>query len=633
MPDLHDKFDALPDATPEQLHASFDALPDHGGSGILDSLGQTAGDVGHFLVDSGKSLGQDAIDTGRGVEQGLTFGGGSIVNGALGGTADELADLYQNGSKGGIKDEILNWVKHYRQNQQESAKSFKDSQERSPWLYGAGEIGGALAPALLSGGIAAAPAVLAKQGLKKTLGKAALKGAGVGAVSGALSSEGTLDDEKGREKMLADAIGGGVAGGILAPGIEGAASVGGKGLKKFGGYLANKAGDLAEDSPLLRQMQKSYKEGRVAGTEISAGTESRGMQGAQQAADVDRFTDQFIGAQNKLGKNIGNAVDTASQNGVTVDLRQNAGQVISTLEDAISKNAIVDAPAAKALVQKLKVAEAKPLSPNDIRALLPELSDIAKSTEDKSLQKIISGIQSQANNDLNTSIPNLQGLKDQYSGFLKGGPETIIGKGMDNTNNSWLSDMSDPEGKLATNIKGLLKSSQAPGSGSTESLNTINQVVKNLQDMESKNPGIMAKLGIDPSKLGKDMQTSADDFAISRSVLGEDPKTNPARSLWSILGGANTGRGQLLHKANLAGRQIKNVSESKVADFSRQLYNMPSDQLTSVANKLKTMGLDRLGGALERGLAEKNESLKNAALFTIMQNPKARLLISGDDVK
>jgi hypothetical protein len=42
--------------------------------------------------------------------------------------------------------------------------------------------------------------------------------------------------------------------------------------------------------------------------------------------------------------------------------------------------------------------------------------------------------------------------------------------------------------------------------------------------------------------------------------------------------------------------------------------------------------MSSLGEALERGIVEKNESLKNAALFTIMQNPKARLLINGDEL-
>jgi hypothetical protein len=629
MADLHDQFDALPDATPDQLHASFDALPDHPSSGVLDSLGQTASNVGNYLLDTGKEWAQDAADTGRGVEQGLTFGAAPILHGAAEATGDKLHAMITG-------QDAKDWLDLYRQHQQESAHNFKEAQERSPWLYGTGEVGGAILPAFISGG-ASAPAsagAVAKVGLGKALGKAALKGAGVGAVTGALSSEGTLDDSTGRQKMLADAIGGGAMGGVLAPGMELAARGVSKGLSKYGGALKDYADELAEDSPLLRQMKKSYKEGRVAGTEISSGDMSRSMQGAQQAADTAGFTDQILGAGNKLGKNIGEAVDTASKSGVKVDLRGTAGDVVKTLDDAIAKNAVVDSPAAKALVQKLKVAANKALSPNDIRALLPELGDIAASTEDKTLKKIIGGIQKQADDSLNEAIPKLQTLKDQYSGFLKGAPETIIGKGGANAKTTWLNDMTDPEGKLATNVRGLLQKAQSPGSSSTEAVNTINKVVENLQSLEAEHPGIMAKLGIDPSKLAKDMQTSADDFAISRSVLGEDPKTNPARSLWSVLGGASTGRGQLLHKANLVGRGVKTISESNVADISRSIYNMPSEALTSVANNLKKYpGLQHMGTALERGLTEKNESLKNAALFTIMQNPKARLLISGDDVK
>ena len=54
-----------------------------------------------------------------------------------------------------------------------------------------------------------------------------------------------------------------------------------------------------------------------------------------------------------------------------------------------------------------------------------------------------------------------------------------------------------------------------------------------------------------------------------------------------------------------------------------------------MADKLSSSGvpgLDSLGVALKKGLENKNPAMKNAALFTILQNPKARLLINPEEL-
>lgn len=619
-PELAKGFQEVP------LAEGFQDVPLNEAKGTGGALLDKAKDAGNYIVDSAKSLGQDAADTARGVEQGVTFGAAPIIHGATEATYDKLKSLIDGGQG---KD----WLDAYRQHQQESSKNFKDAEERSPWLYGAGEVGGAVGTGLLTGGVGAGGAAIAKQGLAKTLGKAALKGAGVGAVSGALSSEGNLDDEKGRNKMLADAVGGGLAGGVFAPGMEVTGKVLGKGFAKTGKYLGDKASELAEDNPLLRQMKRSRDLGK-AGFALNSSQGSRTTQGHIQDDAIKGFTDQFLNARNVLGKDVSDPLAAATASGAMTHLGTDASDAMLKIQAAYNVGHIGDMENAEKIIPVLKnLADGDngKFTPQALEEYLPTIQTLIDKTEDPALKSPLIELKNKAKQQVGAAAPGVDAAKKTYENFNTNTAERFTNK---STGSSWLGDSPDPEGKLGTGIEGFLNSAQNPGASSPQKLSKLDDVVKHLESMEAAQPGFLAKIGIDPKTLNNEMTEASDHFAMSRAVLGADPKSDPTSSIWTMLGGAATGRGQLIHKANLLGRIEKSVSESPVADFSRQLYNWPSEKLTSVANTMKsTPGLERIGSALERGISEKNESLKNAALFTIMQNPKARLLISGQDVE
>lgn len=89
----------------------------------------------------------DIKDASMGALQGLTLGGADELGGGLSALYSKLLDSNDPDSKLGIID-------LYRKKQQELQHTFDQSQERSPWLYGAGQIaGGAISGSTIGGAL------------------------------------------------------------------------------------------------------------------------------------------------------------------------------------------------------------------------------------------------------------------------------------------------------------------------------------------------------------------------------------------------------------------------------------------------------------------------------------------------
>ena len=66
--------------------------------------------------------------------------------------------------------------------------------------------------------------------------------------------------------------------------------------------------------------------------------------------------------------------------------------------------------------------------------------------------------------------------------------------------------------------------------------------------------------------------------------------------------------------------------------MGRNIYNAPTETLTGLAQKLENNNVTAsLGRALREGLQSGDAQKRNAALFTIMQNPKARVLVDEEN--
>jgi hypothetical protein len=144
-----------------------------------------------------------AKDFSRGAGQGITFGLGDEITGAI----ESVIDKRQPGES--LADA-------YRRNRDEARRLNREAEERSPWSYGGGDIVGSV---VMPGGLVKGGAKLGTKAVGKGVAKAAGEGAAYGAARGYGSSE-------------ADTIGGDVRNAV------GSAAVGGA-LGGAGRYVSN----------------------------------------------------------------------------------------------------------------------------------------------------------------------------------------------------------------------------------------------------------------------------------------------------------------------------------------------------------------------------------------------------------
>lgn len=228
--------------------------PETGGTGDVDAdVAQKAiaagaipvGDVEMYNPETGKT-GVVKPDT---VSQALAAGA-HLVDSAEHhksgiGYAESLGRGALQGATMGFSDEIVGALesaftdKTYEQARNESRAANAIAQEANPWTYGAGEMGGGLATALVPvGRVATTGAKLAT-----TLGREALLGAGLGALSGAGYSE---------AEKTADLIGDTAQGAGLGLATAGAAATLSHAVPAIGKVLGKSARETMD--PTLQRM-------------------------------------------------------------------------------------------------------------------------------------------------------------------------------------------------------------------------------------------------------------------------------------------------------------------------------------------------------------------------------------------
>jgi hypothetical protein len=146
----------------------------------------------------------------------------------------------------------------------------------------------------------------------------------------------------------------------------------------------------------------------------------------------------------------------------------------------------------------------------------------------------------------------------------------------------------------------------------------------------AENPNI-TKVIPDAEQIRKFLLNASDD-----SVLrGSSRATTQGRSLvpdvkeW-VIGKAPT---SIAYHAGKLSKKVAPIA-AKGADISRMVFKAPDQYLSNLASKLEaTPGLSSMGKSLTEAIQSGNSPKKNAAIFTIMQNPNAKLFINADELE
>lgn len=536
-----------------------------------------------------------------------------LVHGATGGLDDEAQGAIQAlGEKGleatGLKEDSGKSLHDmYREYQQAAEKDYKSTHDKDPTSTMT-EMAGAALPMVVTmgmGGPAAETSAIQKiiQGMKT--------GAGYGAVAGVGGSEHNLDTVQGAEGLGEDTL----QSAALGAGLGGGTAALGQGVKAAGGALLDKA--LESNNPFARQTAKAFTEGTKNLGFGGDANRSRVLQGTQDTASgiTQDLGQGFKNINSQYGK-------VLEAHEAPIQLSSDASKSVSDVADAL-QSGDVNLPKSKSedISSRLKQLMNGEMSATDAKQLQIDLRNLGSKVEGP-MQSAFSD----AASAVDEGLSDVPGYSDINSQFKQGKtiPESVISKAPGEVNQTYMSDMSKPDQNTYQGFKQVIQGGQTAGSAARPA----KEALLNLKStLDSIDPATLKTMGIDPTTIMSKIQNQGDLDAIMQAVQGH----NPHGGIVSQVLGGHSLKGGAYRMANLAGQTYGAVAGPMV-DSSHSLVTASPEALSGVASKLsENPTTAHLGAALSSSLDSKSEPMKNAALFSIMQNPNARKQVFGDN--
>ncbi len=554
----------------------------------------------------------------------------------------------------------LSWAQKYRQLQDDLQQQQKASQERSPTAFGSGEIGGMVLPALVSGGATAAARGVAPSLLER----AAVGTLTGGAMAASTSEKGHLIDSTPEERnaLLKDTASGVVTGGILGGTLSTAAPLIAKGAKNIKEKVSSNLGKYLSDSPLWSQIKKAEELGskgkNIYSEEAIQGPigETSGLihQDTNAAKDL---VDRMYKVDSNLGKKVGESIDNATGSGITVDLSEPMLNSVNTFKTLIEKDQNLAAnPKAKKLYDTIfQMADdeggfnASNLTPKEVQTLRQDVSEFADSIKLKNPDVAGLGFefQGQIGDLLKNAVPEYKIAAERFEQFRRLVPETVIsGSTPVEISNVKLGNLKNDEAKLFQSTKNMIQGARMPGSGVNTSKETFKNLINGVNEFEQSEAQRLASGQIaaneEMPKLvdmanesqASGLQKQIKDRADNSALLQQAWRVNPQESAATSIKGAMFGRGSVVNMANKYGLYKDTLSKpvTAPAKLASNIYKASEEQLKQLAQHMSEIpGLQSVGKALMAGLENKDVSGVNAAIFSIMQNPQARILVNGNE--
>ncbi len=467
------------------------------------------------------------------------------------------------------QDEYQKELENQRQIQQEL-------QQAQPEAYLAGELSSAVIPGAGLAKAAKAPTMATK------LTSAASTGAKVGGISGAGLSEADLAEGEYGELAQDVALGTG-AGAALGASLP----VAGQAAKKLasealpaGGKLAKGAYEMVKDVPLMGQ----FTEGAVESAKGKFVLGQRDKIGKELVEEASRVAKQMSEAYGDVGKRMAQEIEEATARGDTVSVKRTldlAEEILPKFKE-ITKKRTSDKGEIQDLLSSLKDKE---ISPELAREVEQEFQDLAygKGMRTKRGESAAQRITGELSQDIAPEGSNLRALKDESMAYR----EALESLGLKGTESELQSAK-----KLAPQLQRLASETQA-GDITRETMK------KSIESIKKVNPELAAD--------------------IEKSVIQASEKFDLAKNLQ---------KGGVFEKGAGAAGQIIGITLRPIT----KIYSMSKNALSQLAQKARTVSnggpaANKVIEALENAVNKQEDSARNAALFSILQNPQTRLFM------
>lgn len=618
------------------------------------------------LFDSPK-INEDKLglgDVAAMLGQGATLNFGDELLGALRAGKDVAT------GKGSL-DNVLDL---YRQYQKEEEAKYEALKEAHPTASLVGELAGGF---LLPGGIVAKGATKGATALESIL--AAVKGgAKIGALAGAGSSKSDLGDIESLGKdVLSGAAGGAVIGGGL--------SAAGQGISK--GIPAVIAKGERADSPIIRNLaaaarkgfegkkllsdtalQEIDKESKEAASELE-GKMSEAIKGASEDIDVGFKRAQELGATVSpdeevkeglalFGRNIksegltaptvdaktakkiagiekkvaSGKLDRAAADEQIKNIKIGSSGIASGFEQALSEGGadVSKTPhEMQGVLNKLTSFVKGELPPQDVYNLALELEKLDPKLIPPGLIKSIKAA-AKGSADVALAAESTVGEAPMSRAFQKQEdiksklPEMLLGGARpEEYQTKQLRDLgfTAPQKIYDTITNKIIDKLSDPATSGDEARTLMTTLEQNIADLNKAYP----ELNLDFGQVIKRIKKVSQDVTLRKKILSEQGKTDAVATsvvdkLTNLLG----------YGGAYGGGAIVGAAAKPLTKFNNFITTASDVTLMPIAKTLQSVkGVSYLGDALEGALNNKSVAAKNAAIFSIMQNPDARKAVSG----
>jgi hypothetical protein len=560
----------------------------------LDIFGPPSKEELALLGQTPPDEGSDLKDILRGGAEGLSAGFADELYGAgagsIPGAAKQASTMISEVGEGNVGPaSILNPLSllpkfndedtaAYKEARDLSRKSLSESEERSPWLTkGAELLGGVIAP----GGAAA-------KGLSTSA--KIMKGAGVGAALGGVAGAGSSTAESGKE-LASDVLSGAGVGTVLG----GAAGAIGKGMKAAKeGIAESEIADLVKKSYNLGQEGIGFK-GKTAGEKLLR----------EEVTAVEGLAGQLENVDTGLGKNISQALEKATNDGkvIAVDSMDTIVSIRDVAEELKKRPNLLE-PEVKELLGKLIDSNLTPEEANSLRKAMRDFSASLdpRALDERNIKNATKNLSDNLNKKLTESVPEFAQANKQFSEFRSASIDPLLGKAA--------SSVEDVSGKLKDEINVMINKISAPGTSSDAQNKAFIEIGDKLKAFDAAHPGVLNEQGFGVNAFLNTMKNQADVNSIRKAIRGWEPQGGAKKQLL----GLPTMRGTILQAANTAGKMTSSIYKA-----SPEMLKGLSDKLSASPTAKKYA--DMIQKAL---LPDASQQSKNAALFSIAQNPEAR---------
>jgi hypothetical protein len=278
------------------------------------------------------------------------------------------------------------------------------------------------------------------------------------------------------------------------------------------------------------------------------------------------------------------------------------------------------------------------LTPLETRNLANEIGDYSKilrANQESKLARIASNFSDELRNRLKAEVPEYADAAERLNQFQKYLPETLMSGGQTAADTGVrLSDSASQYQDIKDPLQDMISKLSKSGTSTDEAKQTYNRLDESLGDLDTLEKArkadaelnsepfesVFEKMGMNKDQImdflrNKSKRSATYDMMKTGNIPIHAPKS--FTQAMSDLAG-KTG----VAASNIAGR---------AASGGSIIFNAPKDVLYAVADKLsKNPAVAHLSAGLRSAISSGDLVKQNAAIFAIMQNPTAKVIIDPD---